>query len=68
LFGQITTIGVSIRKMCADLKPSLIDLEAGDTATGANRKDAERLSERGFASKVCDSPAHETIDQCNSSV
>ena len=35
--------------MCADLKPSLIDLEAGDTATGRKLtliKQRERLSER----------------------
>lgn len=36
--------------MCGDLKPSLIDLEAGDTATGRKRTliaQRERLSERG---------------------
>jgi predicted GIY-YIG superfamily endonuclease len=36
--------------MCGDLKPSLIDLEAGSTATGRKRTEntqRERLSERG---------------------
>lgn len=35
---------------CADLKPSLIDLEAGDTATGRKQQELqrERLSEKGY--------------------
>ena len=44
---------VVIRKKSADLKSSLIDLEAQKWATGANRKDAERLSEK--TRKGCDS-------------
>lgn len=40
-----------IPKMCGDVKPSLIDLEAGDTATGRKQTltmQRERLSERGI--------------------
>lgn len=45
---QLLTTDV-IPKMCGDVKPSLIDLEAGDTATGRKRllmMQRERLSER----------------------
>lgn len=37
-----------IRKMSADLKPLLIDLEGDQKPTGRKRKQRERLSEEGI--------------------
>ena len=67
-FGLMIMIWVVIRKMSADLKPLLIDLEASVLATGRKQEKSvqrERLSEEGYIDSqiyiVCDSPAHELI-------
>lgn len=56
--------------MCADSKPSLIDLEAEHTATGGKQVKTvqpERLSERD-AKSVCDSPDYKLVGVCNPTV
>ena len=67
----MTKIGVPIRKVYADLKPPLIDLEDRNGSTGRKQVlstgQRERLSEVGIKCikcmygntfNVCDSPAH----------
>ncbi len=54
---QTMSLGL-IRRMNADLKPSLIDLEDCDKSTGRKREQRERLSEKDIYCDICDSPAH----------
>jgi len=50
---RLSTKTLNLRFTNGVYKPSLIDLETRKRATGAKRKQAERLSERGQAKKAC---------------